>query len=171
MSKYDSFIFPEHIQAHPMFKSIRTSFMRLPDYVKDLLVAGNNIQYAGKFRRLQMDTTEEELRAIANLCRGKEKPGHYFASITSKANRERTLIYVRRLLARSVEAMAYVAKKITGATKSFMNYVGDKIAEGKYPMNQVVNMVEIACSKKQPDRYLIGILKKGYDHAAPQLRS
>ena len=145
--------------------------MRLPDYIKELLIDGNNIQYAGKFRRIQMDTTEEELQAIANLCRGKDRPGHYLASITSKKNIERTLTHVRRLLKRSVEAMSYVARKIGNRTKSFMNYIGDKIAEGKYPMNQVVNMVEVSMSKKQPDRYLIGILKKGYENAAPQVRS
>ncbi len=112
-----------------------------------------------------------EFEAAVEIAYRAEKPAFYFMSMMSKKNFERTLTYVRRLLARSVEAMAYVAKKITGATKSFMNYVGDKIAEGKYPMNQVVNMVEIACSKKQPDRYLIGILKKGYEHAAPKVHS
>lgn len=161
-NRYDDFEFPEYIKKHPMFKSIKTSFMRLPDYVKDLAVAGNNIQYSGKYRRLQMDLPEEELEAIANLCMGKEKPGHYFASITSKANLERTLIYVRRILARSVEVIQHVAKKIGNTTKSYLTYVADKIAEGKYSMANVVNMVEIAEKKSAPDRYLIGILKKGY---------
>lgn len=171
MSSCENYQFPEHIQSHPLFKSIRTSFMRLPDYIKVLLIDGNNIQYAGKFRRIQMDTTEEELQAIANLCRGKDKPGHYLASITSKKNIERTLTHVRRLLKRSVEAMSYVARKMGNTTKKYLNYVGDKLAEGNYPMNKVVSMVEISLAKKQPDRYLIGILRKGYEHAAPQVRS
>ncbi len=131
----------------------------------------NNSQYLPMIRARQKAMEPAEFEAAVEIAYRAEKPAFYFMSMMSKKNFERTLTYVRRLLARSVEAMAYVAKKITGATKSFMNYVGDKIAEGKYPMNQVVNMVEIACSKKQPDRYLIGILKKGYEHAAPKVHS
>lgn len=97
------------------------------------------------------------------LAERAEKPAHYFMSLLSKANIERTLTYVRRLLKRSVEAMSYVARKIGNRSKSFMNYIGDKIAEGRYPMNQVVDMVETASTKSQPDRYLIGILRKGYE--------
>lgn len=40
--------------------------------------------------------------------------------------------------------------------------MADKISDGKYSMKNVVDMVDIALKKKQPDRYLIGILKKGY---------
>ena len=163
MSKYDNFKFPEGIS-----KSNQTSFNRLPDFVKDLVVAGNNYNYAGMSRRAMLITTEEELEAMANLCRGKDKPGNYWASLISKANFEKTLVYVRRILARSVEAIAYVARKINNRTKSYLNYVADKIAEGKYSMANVVNMVEIAEKKSAPDRYLIGILKKGYVHFKPK---
>ena len=113
----------------------------------------------------------EEFNAAVEIAHRAEKPSNYFMSMMSKKNFERTLVYVRRILKRSVEAMAYVARKISNRTKTFLNYVGDKIAEGKYPMASVVNMVEISCSKKQPDRYLIGILKKGYENASPQVRS
>jgi hypothetical protein len=131
----------------------------------------NSPQYLPMIRARQKAMEPEEFQAAVEIAYRAEKPGNYFMSMMSKANFERTLLYVRRILKRSVEAMSYVARKISNRTKSFMNYVGDKIAEGKYPMNQVVNMVEIACSKKQPDRYLIGILKKGYEHAAPKVHS
>ena len=122
-------------------------------------------------RAVQKMCEPEEFEAIVEMAERADKPAHYWAKIIAKDRIESTLKYVRRLLQRSVEAMAYVARKINNRTKSFMNYVGDKIAEGKYPMNQVVNMVELAMNKKQPDRYLIGILKKGYENAKPQVCS
>lgn len=131
----------------------------------------NNSQYLPMVRARQKAMDPEEFAAAVEIAYRADKPANYFMSMLSKANFERTLVYVRRILKRSVEAMAYVARKIGNTSKTFMNYIGDKIAEGRYPMNQVVNMVELANRKKQPDRYLIGILKKGYDHAAPQVRS
>ena len=99
---------------------------------------------------------------ICQIAERAEKPQHYFMAIIAKDKFERTLNYAQRLLKRSVEAISYVAKKIGNCTKSYINFIADKIAEGRYPMAQVVRMVEIASSKKQPDRYLIGILKKGF---------
>ena len=128
-------------------------------------------QYLPRARHVQLNTTEEEWQGIIELAKRANHPAQYFHRLISKERLDSTLKHVRRLLKRSVEAMSYVARKISNRTKTFLNFVGDKIAEGKYPMNQVVNMVEIACSKKQPDRYLIGILKKGYEHAAPKVHS
>ena len=122
-------------------------------------------------RAVQKMCEPEEFEAIVEMAERAEKPTHSWAKIIAKDRIESTLKYVRRLLQRSIEAMAYVARKINNRTKSFMNYIGDKIAEGKYPMNQVVNMVELALNKKQPDRYLIGILRKGYENAKPQVCS
>lgn len=141
---------------------------RLGDRASSLV---NNSMYLPMVRARQKAMQPEEFAAAVEIAYRAEKPAHYFMSMLSKKNFERTLLYVQRILKRSVEAISYVARKINNRTKSFMNFIGDKIAEGKYPMNQVVNMVEIACSKKQPDRYLIGILKKGYENAAPQVRS
>ncbi len=146
----------------------KTMRERLGDRASGLV---NNSQYLPMIRARQKAMEPEEFEAAVEIAYRADKPAFYFMKIMSKENFERTLIHVRRILKRSVEAMAYVARKIGNRSKTFMNYIGDKIAEGKYPMNQVVNMVELASRKKQPDRYLIGILKKGYDHAAPQLRS
>lgn len=121
-------------------------------------------------RAVQKMVEPEEFAAIVEMAHHADKPAHYWARIVAKDRIEATLKYVRRLLKRSVEAMSYVASKIGNTTKKYLNYIGDKIAEGHYPMNQVVNMVELASQKKQPDRYLIGILRKGYEHAAPQVR-
>ena len=122
-------------------------------------------------RAVQKQVEPEEFAAIVEMAHHADKPAHYWAKIIAKDRLESTLKYVRRMLKRSVEAMSYVARKMGNTTKKFLNYVGDKIAEGNYPMNKVVSMVEISLAKKQPDRYLIGILRKGYEHAAPQVRS
>ena len=130
-----------------------------------------NDSWLPRARAVQKQVTPEEFAGIVELAHQADKPAHYWAKIIAKDRLESTLKYVRRLLKRSVEAMSYVARKIGNTTKTYLNYIGDKIAEGKYPMNQVVNMVELAAAKKQPDRYLIGILRRGYEHAAPQVRS
>lgn len=145
----------------------KTMRERLGDRASALV---NNSQYLPMIRARQKAMEPEEFEAAVEIAYQAERPGNYFMSMMSKKNFERTLVYVRRILKRSVEAMSYVARKIGNTSKTFMNYIGDKIAEGKYPMNQVVNMVEISMAKKQPDRYLIGILKKGYENAAPKVR-
>lgn len=123
----------------------------------------NNPQYLPMIRARQKAMEPEEFNMAVELAEhAKDNKAHYFMRIMSKEKFEQTLTYVRRLLKRSVEAMAYVARKIGNRTKSYLNFVGDKIAEGKYSMANVVDMVGIAGKKKQPDRYLIGILKKGY---------
>lgn len=129
-----------------------------------------NDSWLPRARAVQKQVTPEEFAGIVELAHQADKPAHYLAKIIAKDRLEATLKYVRRLLKRSVEAMSYVARKIGNTTKTYLNYIGDKIAEGKYPMNQVVSMVELAAAKKQPDRYLIGILRRGYEHAAPQVR-
>ena len=122
----------------------------------------NNSQYLPMIRSRQKMMEPEEFQAAIELAKRADNPGNYFMSMMSKKNFERTIIYIRRILKRSVEAIAYVARKIGNRTKSYLNYVGDKIAEGKYSMSNVVRMVELAERKKSPDRYLIGILKKGF---------
>lgn len=146
----------------------QTMRKRIGDRASSLV---NNNQYLPMVRNRHKQCTDEEWIAICEYAEHAKNPAHYFMFILAKDRFENTLKYVRRILKRSVEAMSYVARKIGNTSKTFMNYIGDKIAEGKYPMNQVVNMVEVSMGKKQPDRYLIGILKKGYENAAPQVRS
>ena len=155
--------FPDEVKAMKNYKSLKTGWGKLPDHVRKLIIDGNTFTYIPKYNAIRTRITEEEYQAIANLCRGKKTPGNYFAKITSKANLERTLIHIRRILNRSVEAIKYIVKILGSRPKTFIGFVADKIAEGKYPMNQVVNMVDLAAKKKQPDRYLIGILKRGYN--------
>lgn len=141
---------------------------RLGDKASGLVVHDNWLPRA---RAVQKQVEPEEFEAIVELAMRADKPTHYWAKIIAKDRLESTLKYVRRLLRRSVEAMAYVARKIGNKTKSFMNFIGDKIAEGNYSMCQVANMVELSTQKKQPDRYLIGILKNGYEYAQYEARS
>lgn len=122
----------------------------------------NNGAYLPRVRAVQNQCTQEEFDTVCDIAEHADNPQHYFMRIISKDRFEGTLKYARRLLKRSIEAIAYVARKIGNRTKSYLNFIGDKIADGHYSMAQVVNMVEIAGRKQAPDRYLIGILKKGF---------
>ena len=109
-----------------------------------------------------MKLEDREINAIVGICNNPKikNKGKYFAKIVSRNNLEGTLAYVRRVLKRNIEAMRYLAQKITTEQRTLC-WMADKIS-GKYSMKNVVDMVDIALKKKQPDRYLIGILKKGY---------
>lgn len=141
---------------------------RLGDRASALIPHDNWLPRA---RAVQKQIEPAEFAAIVDMAHNADKPTHYWARIIAKDRLDSTLKYVRRMLKRSIEAMSYVARKMGNTTKKYLNYVGDKLAEGNYPMNKVVSMVEISLAKKQPDRYLIGILRKGYEHAAPKVRS
>lgn len=144
-----------------MVDTIREQTMRkrLGDRASRLV---NNAMYLPRVRAVQNQTTPEEFDMICEIAEHGKNPPHYFMSMISKAKIDGTLQYARRLLKRSVEAISYVARKIGNITRPYLNYIGDKIAEGHYSMAQVVNMVEIAERKHAPDRYLVGILKKGF---------
>lgn len=141
---------------------------RLGDRASELIP---HDQWLPRARAVQNQVTPEEFEAIVEIAHKAEKPSHYWAKIIAKDRLDSTLKYVRRILKRSVEAMAYVSRKLNNTSKSFMNYIGDKIADGKYSMSNVVHMVELSLNKTQPDRYLIGILKKGYVYEQPKVRS
>lgn len=122
----------------------------------------NNGAYLPRVRAVQNQCTQEEFDMVCEIAEHAENPQHYFMRIISKDRFDSTIKYARRLLKRSIEAISYVARKISNCTKSYLNFIGDKIADGHYSMAQVVNMVEIAGRKQAPDRYLIGILKNGF---------
>ena len=156
---------PNQITKHqslPKFRSLLTCYNRLPKNIQSLVLAGDNFKFCPRFRSVCMKLEDREINAIANLCNNPKikNKGKYFAKIVSRNNLEGTLTYVRRVLKRNIEAMRYLAQKIT-TEQCTLCWMADKIS-GKYSMKNVVDMVEIALKKKQPDRYLIGILKKGY---------
>lgn len=122
----------------------------------------NNGAYLPRVRAVQNQCTQDEFDMVCEIAEHADNPQHYFMRIISKDHFDGTLKYARRLLKRSIEAISYVARKIGNRTKAYLNFIGDKIADGHYSMAQVVSMVEIAGRKQAPDRYLIGILKKGY---------
>lgn len=124
----------------------------------------NNDQYLPRARRVQMDCTDAEFEAICRLAEQADNPQHYFMRIIAKNAIERTLDYVRRILKRPIQAMVYLKRQIQGASKQWLEYVADKLVAGHYCMADLVQMVEIAQRKRQPDRYLIGILKKGFNN-------
>ena len=137
----------------------KTMRKRLGERASDLV---NNSQYLPMVRARQKAMTPEEFEAAVEIAYRAEKPTNYFMSMMSRANFSRTLTYVQRILKRSAEAMLYVAKKIGNKTRSYLNFIGDKIADGRYSMCDVANMVGISMTKREPDRYLVGILKNGY---------
>lgn len=109
-----------------------------------------------------MDTTAEEFEGICQLARQASNPQHYFMKIIAKDTISRTLSYVRRVLKRSVEAITYISQKLRNKSRSWIEFVADKIANGHYSMADVADMVRISQGKQHPDRYLVGILKNGY---------
>ena len=129
----------------------------------------NNDNYLPRARRVQMDCTAEEFAAICKLAEQADNPQHYFMKIISKAQIERTLDYVRRILKRPIQAMLYLRQRIQGTSKQWLDFVADKIVAGHYSMSEVVQMIELAQRKRQPDRYLVGILKKGFNRQGVQL--
>ena len=123
----------------------------------------NNDNYLPRARRVQMDCTSDEFEGICRLAENADNPQHYFMKLISKSALERTLDYVRRILKRPVQAMIYLKRNIQGASKQWLEFVADKLVAGHYCMADLVQMAEIAQRKRQPDRYLIGILKKGFN--------
>jgi len=122
----------------------------------------NNDSYLPRARRVQMDVTSEEFDAICRLARQADNPQHYFMRLIAKDRLESTLKHVRRLLNRSVEVIRYVAKNIRNTNSRWLGWVADMVADANYSMADVVNMVDLSINKKHPDRYLVGILKRGY---------
>ena len=122
----------------------------------------NNDQYLPRARRVQMDCSADEFEGICQLARRADNPQHYFMKLISKQAIERTLDYVRRILKRPVQAMVYLKRRIQGTSKQWLEYVADKLVAGHYSMADVVAMTELAYRKRHPDRYIVGILKKGF---------
>ena len=129
----------------------------------------NNDNYLPRARRVQMDCTSDEFEGICRLAENADNPQHYFMKLISKSALERTLDYVRRILKRPVQAMVYLKRQIQGASKQWLEFVADKLVAGHYCMADLVQMVEIAQRRRQPDRYLIGILKNGFNRQEVQL--
>lgn len=122
----------------------------------------NNDSYLPRARRVQMDVTPEEFDVICKLARQADNPQHYFMRLIAKDRLESTLKHVRRLLNRSVAVIRYVAKNIRNTNSRWLGWVADMVSDANYSMADVVSMVDLSINKKHPDRYLVGILKKGY---------
>ena len=139
-------------------KRINTMRSRLGS-ASDLI---DNDNYLPRARRVQMDCTKDEFDAICKLARRADNPQHYFMRSIAKDRIESTISYVRRILSRSVSAITYITKRLQSKSSSWIAYVADMITKGGYSMSDVVNMVDLPINKKDRDRYLVGILKKGY---------
>lgn len=126
----------------------------------------NNDNYLPRARRVQMDCTAEEFSAICKLAQEADNPQHYFMKIISKAQIERTLDYVRRILKRPINAMLYLKREIKSNSKQWYEWVADQLTAGHYSMSDLVAMCSLALRKRNPDRYLVGILKKGFSRNA-----
>lgn len=145
-----------------MIDAVRAATMRkrLGKRVSALV---KNDQYLPRYRRVQNLVTPEEFDAMAELAERAEKPDRYFAAITSVKNFNRTLAYVKKIIARPVQALYYVQRRLGVSSRQSLAYIGDKLVEGAYSMASVVRMIELAEGKKDPGRYFIAILRRGYD--------
>lgn len=120
----------------------------------------NNDSYLPRARRVQMDCTPEEFEGICRLAKQADNPQHYFMKLISKSAIERTLDYVRRILKRSVNALLYLKREIKSNSKQWYEWVADQLTAGHYSMADLVAMCNVALKKRNPDRYLVGILKR-----------
>lgn len=120
----------------------------------------NNDNYLPRARRVQMDCTPEEFEGICRLAKQAKNPQHYFMKLISKSAIERTLDYVRRILKRSVNALLYLKREIKSNSKQWYEWVADQLTAGHYSMADLVAMCNVALKKRNPDRYLVGILKR-----------
>lgn len=123
-------------------------------------------QYLPKARSVQIRVSTEQWQGLIRLAERANSPAQYFHRLISKERIESSLAYVDRILRRSTEAIAYISKRIATKSSSFICYLADKISDGRYSQADVVAMVDFSATKKDPARYLCGILRRGYVRAS-----
>jgi hypothetical protein len=92
-----------------------TSSIELPAEVDALI---DNKAYYPKFRKLMREHKREVL-ALVEIAATKERPSHWFAKATAKANWDRTLVFLAKLF-KVQEIAARVAGKLGGEVTRFI---------------------------------------------------
>lgn len=111
-----------------------------------------------------VEMTKDELRAVLALCQGETviDKYNYLCKCLGRFRIEQTLESIRaKREMRTSEIVRAFAKYIVGIT-AWQLRTAFGLARGKYSMNDVVCMCEIAAKKEKPASYLIGILRRGY---------
>lgn len=141
----------------------------LPEFI-DLIPP--TTQSEGLYRRIRhiqihheccgIAMTIDQLKQIIALASSKSvsKPLNYLCVVLDKVHVEKTLENVlkgSRIDERVKNMMHYVKLESQWQIK----YLSDLIC-GRYSMDDLMTACEIAMKKRYPDRYLIGIFKKGY---------
>lgn len=121
-------------------------------------------KYTIKIRARQKECSAEEWDKLLEVVESKEKPQNYFAKITAKDRWEATLKYIRDLLKGAAKNISQVAYKITKYMPQldtrFKKYVLNKLSHySEFHQMEILTRCE---NKREPQYYLIGILKAGF---------
>ena len=77
----------------------------------------NNDQYLPRARAVQMSLNSAEWETLVKMARRADNPAHYFMKLISKANFERTMEAVHKLMNKLIDIAAIAAKKVQKAVK------------------------------------------------------
>lgn len=155
-------------RTQTMYERLKGDF---PEFVEMFPPNARNDGLYRRIRHIQktgeccgFEMTKDELRAIIHLCKSEtvKDPFAYLITILAKYRVEQTLANIRASLelGKSTEIRA-VAKYVAGITK-YQLKLAYNLMRGKYSMNDVIVMCEIAAKKEKPAAYFLGILKRGY---------
>ena len=143
--------FPEFVEMFPPNEKNDGLYRRI-----------RHIQKTGECCGFEM--TQDELRAIIHLCKSEtvKDPFAYLITILARYRVEQTLQNIRASLEiGKSEQIRAVAKYVVGITKWQLK-TAYNLMRGKYTMNDVIIMCELAAKKEKPAAYFLGILKRGY---------
>ena len=141
----------------------------LPEFIK--LIPPSEVS-EGLYRRIRhiqktgeccgFEMSIKQLKEIIEMASSKtiKNPLHYLCRILDKLHVERTLNTIKNRLnpdRRISDILRYVKLE----SKWQIKYLSDLIT-GKYSMNDLMVACELAMKKKQPDRYLLVLLKNNF---------
>lgn len=141
----------------------------LPEFIK--LIPPSEVS-EGLYRRIRhiqktgeccgFEMSIKQLKEIIEMASSKtiKNPLHYLCRILDKLHVERTLKTIKNRLnpdRRISDILRYVKLE----SKWQIKYLSDLIT-GKYSMNDLMVACELAMKKKQPDRYLLTLLKNNF---------
>lgn len=142
----------------------------LPEFIKLIPPTAESEGLYRRIRHIQMKReccgvpmTIEQLKEIIVLASREsvKSPLHFLCRVLDRAHVERTLQNASRRQKLDARVRS-IAKYVKLESEWQVRYVSDLIT-GKYSMDDLMTACEIANKKQNPDRYLIAILKRGYD--------
>lgn len=120
--------------------------LELPEEIKELI---DNPNYERKFKFLAREWGMKLLLIAVEISKGKEKPSHYFARMTAKANREGTRSWLMKLRDKR-ERLAQRLEKL-GADLKYLPYA--MRAETQLGIKRLEELFRMALKAEAPAHY------------------